>query len=98
MRLVSKCSTRAATTQLLNELTLDVLLDGATNPDGALGKALATAITNAADVTFKEVIAETIGKRDLITEWTERAGGIQQAIDELTRIFELAPGDTTPSY
>ncbi len=84
----------AATTQLLNDLTLDALLEGATNPDSALGKALATAITNAADVTFKEVIAETIGKRDLITEWTERAGGIQHAIDELTRTFGLAPGDS----
>jgi len=83
-----------ATTQLLNELTLAVLLDGATNPDGTLGKALTVAITNAADVTFKEVIAETIGKRDLITEWTKRAGGIQQAIDELTRTFGLATGDS----
>jgi len=83
-----------ATTQLLNELTLDVLLDGATHPDSALGKALSVAITTAADVTFKEVIAETIGKRDLITEWTTRAGGIQQAIDELTRAFGLARGDS----
>ena len=67
----------AATTQLLNDLTLHALLEGATNRDSALGKALEVAITNAADVIFKEVIAETIGKRDLITEWTERAGGIQ---------------------
>ncbi|MGZ5852946.1 MAG: double-strand break repair helicase AddA [Xanthobacteraceae bacterium] len=84
----------ATTTQLLNELTLEVLLEGATKPDSALGKALAAAITAAADVTFKEVIAETIGKRDLITEWTGRAGGVQQAIDELTRTFGLAPGDS----
>jgi ATP-dependent helicase/nuclease subunit A len=84
----------AATMQLLNELTLDTLLDGATNPDGALGRALAVAITNAADVTFKEVIAETIGKRDLINEWIKRASGIQQAIDELTRTFGLTPGDS----
>ncbi len=84
----------AATTQLLSDLTLDVLLEGATNPDSVLGKALAVAITYAADVTFKEVIAETIGKRDLITAWTERAGGIQQAIDELTRTFGLTPGDS----
>ena len=82
----------AATTQLLNDLTLKVLLEGATNPDSVLGKALAVAITYAADVTFKEVIAETIGKRDLITAWAERAGGIQQAIGELTRAFGLAPG------
>ncbi len=84
----------AATSQLLNELTLEVLLEGATKPDGALGNALAAAITTAADITFKEVIAETIGKRDLITEWTGRAGGVQQAIDELSRTFGLMPGDS----
>jgi ATP-dependent helicase/nuclease subunit A len=84
----------AATAQLLNELTLEVLLEGATRPDGALGKALAAAITAAADLTFKEVIAETIGKRDMITEWTRRAGGVGPAIDELTRTFGLAAGDS----
>jgi ATP-dependent helicase/nuclease subunit A len=83
-----------ATAQLLNELTLEVLLEGATEPDGALGKALAAAIAAAADLTFKEVIAETIGKRDLITEWTGRAGSVRQAIDELTRTFGLATGDS----
>ena len=84
----------AATSQLLNELTLEVLLEGATKPDGALGNALAAAITAAADITFKEVIAETIGKRDLITAWTGRAGGVQQAIDELSRTFGLMLGDS----
>jgi ATP-dependent helicase/nuclease subunit A len=83
-----------ATAQLLNELTLEALLEGATDPAGALGNALAAAITAAADTTFKDVIAETIGKRDLITKWIERAGGVQQAIDELTRTFGLAPGDS----
>ena len=83
-----------ATTQLLNELTLEVLLEGATKPESALGNALSVAITAAADVTFKEVIAETIGKRDLITTWIRRAGGIRQAIDELSRTFDLAPGDS----
>jgi ATP-dependent helicase/nuclease subunit A len=83
-----------ATAQLLNELTLEVLLKGATEPDGALGKALEAAITAAADLTFREVIAETIGKRDLITEWTGRAGGVREAIDELTRTFGLAAGDS----
>ena len=83
----------ATTAQLLNQLTLVVLLEGATNPDSPLGKALEIAIAAAADTTFKEVIAETIGKRDLITQWITRAGGVQQAIDELTRTFDLAPGD-----
>src|SRR5690242_13765637 len=84
----------ATTAQLLNELTLKVLLEGATQPDSTLGKALTIAIAAAADITFKEVIAETIGKRDLIVSWTERAGGVQPAIDELTRTFALEPGDS----
>jgi ATP-dependent helicase/nuclease subunit A len=83
----------AATSQLLNELTLEVLLEGATKPQSPLGKALADAITSAADVTFKEVIAEAIGKRDLITRWTGRTGGVRQAIDELTSTFGLQAGD-----
>ena len=84
----------AATAQLLNELTLQVMLQAAGNPDGALGRALAVAITAAADVTFKDVIAEAIGKRDLISKWIARAGGIAQAIDELSRAFGLARGDS----
>ena len=84
----------AATAQILNRLTLDVLLEGATKLDSDLGKALDVAIAAAADVTFKDVIAETIGKRDLITAWMERAGGVQRAIGELTRNFELPAGDT----
>src|SRR5499433_2212604 len=84
----------AATLQLLNRLTLEVLLEGATKSDSSLGKALAMAINAAADVTFKEVIAETISKRDLITEWTARAGGVQQAIDELAHMFGIAPAES----
>src|ERR1700756_5301557 len=39
----------ASTTQLLNDLTLDVLLEASVNPDTPLGRALATAIVVAAD-------------------------------------------------
>ena len=87
----------AATAQLLNDLTLEVMMEAAADPDGALGQALATAITSAADVTFKEVIAEAIRKRDLISAWTGRAGGVEKAIDELSRSFGLNPGDTLQS-
>jgi ATP-dependent helicase/nuclease subunit A len=82
------------TAKLLNDLTLGVILEGAADPDGALGQALASAITAAADITFKEVIAETIRKRDLVTAWVERAGGVPQAIAELTRAFRLDPNDS----
>src|ERR1700751_1926926 len=47
-------------TQLLGEISLDVMLDAAANPGGPLGRALATAITFAADQTFKEVVNEAI--------------------------------------
>jgi len=87
----------AATTQMLNELTLSVMLDAAADPEGPLGRALASAITSAADVTFKEVIAEAIGKRDLITGWTARAGSVSRAVAELNTMFGLATGDTVDS-
>ena len=84
----------ASTAELLNKLTLDVILEGATEADSPLGQALATAIVSAADVTFKEVIAETIRKRDLVTSWLARAGSLQRAIDELTHTFGLKAGDS----
>jgi ATP-dependent helicase/nuclease subunit A len=85
----------SSTKELLERLTLDVILEGASNPDGPLGQALATAITAAADTTFKEVIAETIRKRDLVTAWVDRSGGVPQAIAELTRAFGLKSDDTS---
>src|SRR5262249_60979295 len=83
----------AAPQQLVNELTREGRLEAATKPQSPLGKALADAITSAADVTFKEVIAEAISKRDLITRWTGRAGSVQHAIDELTSTFGLQISD-----
>lgn len=85
----------SATTELLDRLTLEVMQRAANDPDGELGQALATAIANAADVTFMEVIAETIRKRDLIDAWVNRASSVPKAIDQLTQAFDLQPGDNT---
>ncbi len=84
----------AATTQLLDRLTLDVLLEASADENGALGKALAAVIVVAADTTFKEVISEAIKARDVIGAWIERAGGMEQAIAELSQGFGLAPDDS----
>src|SRR5882757_2034617 len=46
----------ATTTQTLDKLTLNVLMEASAAPDSALGRALATAIASAADTTFKEVV------------------------------------------
>ena len=75
----------ATTTQLLDQLTLDVLLEASAKPDSALGQALATAIVVAADQTFKEVVGDAIGERDAIEAWIERAGSVEKAIAELSR-------------
>ena len=56
----------AEQTQLLEQLTLAVLLDGAKDPDGPLGRALAMAMTAAADQTFRDVVRDAIGRRDTI--------------------------------
>ena len=84
----------AATARMLNEITLEVMLDAAADPQGPLGRALAAAITAAADITFKDVIAEAIGRRDLVAGWIGRTGSVAAAIDELSRTFALGPDDT----
>jgi ATP-dependent helicase/nuclease subunit A len=84
-------------TQLLEQLTLDVLLDGARSPDGRIGRALAVALTAAADQTFREAIRAAIGARDAIARWVIGAGGVAAAIDELSRELGLDPSESRES-
>lgn len=83
--------------QLLETLTLDVMLEGAANPDSALGAALETAITAAADQTFRDVIRAAIGKRDLIGGWINRAGSLDAAVAGLSQALGVLPGETAES-
>jgi ATP-dependent helicase/nuclease subunit A len=87
----------ASTTQLLDQLTLAVLLEASAKPDGALGHALATAIVVAADQTFKDVIGDAIRERDAIAAWTQRTGSVDNAIAELSKTFGLDRNDTLAS-
>jgi ATP-dependent helicase/nuclease subunit A len=87
----------ASTTQLLDQLTLQVLLEASAKPDGALGRALATAIVVAADQTFKDVVSDAIRERDAIDAWTQRAGSVDKAIGELSNTLGLNLKDTQES-
>ena len=87
----------AQTTELLDRLTLDVLLQASAAPQSPLGTALATAIVVAADQTFKDVIGDAIKKRDDIARWIENAGGVDAAIDALSLGFGVDPKDTAES-
>jgi ATP-dependent helicase/nuclease subunit A len=79
--------------QILERLTLAVLLDGAAAPDSPLGQALASAMTAAADRTFRDVVRDAIGKRDTISRWVIRAGGLNAAIADLSRALGVDPSD-----
>ena len=84
----------AATAQILERLTLDVLLEAAAAPDSALGAALRQAIIAAADQTLKAVINEAIGQRERLEAWVARAGDIDKAVADLSTTLGVAPGDT----
>ncbi len=84
-------------TQLLEELTLAVLLDGAAEPHSPLGRALATAMVAAADVTFRELVRETIGQRDAVTQWVNAAGDVAAAIRSLSPALGIDPSDDRQS-
>ncbi len=86
-----------STTQLLDGLTLDVLLEAAASPETRLGQALSTAIVVAADQTFKDVVSEAIFERDAIAEWLKAAGGLDAAIAALSQSLGLDPNDTLES-
>jgi ATP-dependent helicase/nuclease subunit A len=84
----------AEQSQLLERLTLAVLLDGAAAPDGALAKALTIAMTAAADQTFRDVVREAIANRDAINAWVTRTGGVGAAIAQLSGTLGVDPSES----
>ncbi len=80
-------------TQLLERLTLAVLLGGALAPESDLGRALATAMTAAADQTFRDMVRAAIGRRDAIGAWVMSAGDVDAAIAALSRALGLDPAE-----
>jgi ATP-dependent helicase/nuclease subunit A len=79
---------------LLDRTSLSVLLEAAATPESPLGRALATAIDVAADVTFREVVREAIDQRDRLDAWIGAAGSIEAAIAALCSALKIAPDDT----
>ena len=79
--------------QLIERLTLGVLLEGARNPESDLACALDTAMTAAADQTFRDVVRAAIGKRDAIDAWVARAGDLQAAIADLSALLGVGASD-----
>src|ERR1700733_11217176 len=80
--------------ELLERLTLNVLLDGARDPDSPLARALNSAMTAAADQTFRDVVREAIGRRDNIESWVKAAGGVEPALAGLAKTLDVEPAET----
>jgi len=87
----------AAQMQLLEELTLAALLEGASAPESALGSALGIAMTAGADQTFRDVVREAIDSRDAFVNWRIRAGSVADEVAELSRALGITPEDTLES-
>jgi len=83
--------------ELIDRLRMAVLLEASARPESDLGRALATAITAAADMTFNEMIVEAISRRDELTAWVANAGGVATAIEGLSRGLGIDPADTSES-
>ena len=76
-------------------MTLDVMLEAAGAPGSALGAALETAITNAADQTpFARPSVPPSASATRSNDWIERAGSLDKAIEELSQALGLSPGET----
>src|SRR3569623_2011770 len=78
-------------TDMMERANLAVLLEAARVPDGALGQALAFAIAQAADVTFKEVVHEACLSRQHFMAWADGAGSIEIAMAQVCRALGVAP-------
>jgi len=87
----------AEQTRLLEQLTLQALLTGAREPDGALGRALGVAMTAAADQTFRDVVRAAIDRRDAMAHWVTQDGGVDGAIAALSRALGVDPAETRDS-
>jgi ATP-dependent helicase/nuclease subunit A len=83
-----------AQSELIDRLRMAVLLQAAAKPESDLGRALAIAITAAADQTFNEMIIEAIARRDELIAWIASAGGIAAAIKGLSQSLGIAMDDS----
>ena len=64
--------------EMMERASLGVLLDASRAPESTIGRALMTAMANAADVTFKEVVREACLSRDHFMAWTDAAGACRR--------------------
>src|SRR6201987_2937103 len=79
--------------EMMERANLAVLLEASRDPDSVAGRALNTAMANAADVTFKDVVREACLSRDQFLAWTRAAGGAAAAAKQMSAALGVGAGD-----
>src|SRR5579864_2772688 len=79
---------------MMERANLKVFLEASRAPDSVLGRALQTAMANAADVTFKDVVREACLSRDHFMAWTDAAGSAEAAAAEMSAALGVSPDDS----
>ena len=82
--------------EMMERANLAVLLEASNAPDSAVGRALATAMAYAADVTFKEVVREACLSREHFLAWADQAGGVEAARAQLALTLGVTADDKLP--
>ncbi len=80
-------------TDMMERANLKVFLEASNAPDSVLGRALQTAMANAADVTFKDVVREACLSRDHFMAWTDAAGSADAAAAEMSAVLGVSKDD-----
>ncbi|MCO5132420.1 MAG: double-strand break repair helicase AddA [Xanthobacteraceae bacterium] len=78
---------------MMERANLAVLLQASNAPDSGVGRALATAMAYAADVTFKEVVREACLSREHFLAWADQNGGLEAARAQLARALGVTADD-----
>ncbi|MBV8927092.1 MAG: UvrD-helicase domain-containing protein, partial [Bradyrhizobium sp.] len=78
---------------MMERANLKVFLDASRAPDSRLGRALQTAMANAADVTFKDVVREACLSRDHFMAWTDDAGSPEAAAAQMAGVLGVSADD-----
>src|SRR6202521_3346714 len=79
--------------EMIERASLKVLLQAAAAPDSTEARALAIAMTSAADVTFRDVLREACLSRDHFMAWTDAAGGADAAVRQVSAALGVEAGD-----
>src|ERR1700748_3356568 len=79
---------------MMERANLKVFLEAAAAPESTLGRALLTAMANAADVTFKDVVREACLARDHFMAWTDSAGSPDAAAAQVSAALGVNAHDS----